>query len=196
MVGNPYQCLVQFLSLQLFENLSLGIGVKGRRCLIHNQDGTWLEQGTGDGDTLCLSFGKATSLLAAQSVEPTRQIIDEKGAGPRQGIMHLLFGSIELAKLEVVAYRAAQEAVALGHIRYGIFVGIQRKCIALRIDEAHVSSCRTKQAEEDTHQGALAAARRANDGCACGRCKSACEIIEHVMVAIRIAIGNVLKLQT
>ena len=154
-----------------------------------------MEQGTGNGDALCLSFGEATTLLATEGVEAIGQVIDKEGAGTRQGIAHLVIGGIELAELEIVANGAAQEAVALWHVGDGIGIGFQRKRITSLIDKTHCTLGRTQQAEENTHQGALATACRTDDGCARGGSEGASEVMKYVTFAIGITIGDVLELQ-
>ena len=113
MMGDPDERLAELLTLQVLKDLTLSVGIERRGGFVKEEDGAWLQQGSGDGNALCLAFGETAALLATDGVESLRQIVDEEGTGTLQGIVHLGIGGIELTQLEIVADGAGEEAVAL-----------------------------------------------------------------------------------
>lgn len=143
-VGDPDEGLAELAMLELLEDLTLGMWIEGRGGFVHDEDATRLKQGSGYGYALCLTFGESAAFLAARGVEGIWKIEDEVGRGTVEGIAHLSLGGIELAELEVLAYGASQEAIALGNVTDGAARGTDGALGGL------------KQLQHEADQGALA----------------------------------------
>ena len=87
----------------VLEYLTLGVGVKGARCLVEKHDAAGTEECPGDGYALCLTFGKATALFGKDGVEAVGEGADKVGTYGTKGSVHLFVGRSRVAKEEVLA---------------------------------------------------------------------------------------------
>ena len=90
--------------------------IEGGGGFVEEQDGGWAQQGAGDADALGLSFTQSYTHFAQRGVKAVGQVEDEIGSGRSEGFAHFQLGSGRVAQEEVIANRAAQEGIALGHI--------------------------------------------------------------------------------
>ena len=98
------------------EDAALGSSIEGGGGFVEEQDGGWAQQGAGYADALGLSFTQSYTHFAERGVKAVGQVEDEIGSGRSEGFAHFLLGSGRVAQEEVVANRATQEGIALGHI--------------------------------------------------------------------------------
>ena len=91
--------------------LVLGVQRGGR--LVHQQDGSILEQRAGDGDALALAARQARAAFADRSVHALRQARDDlRHAGLARGLHEFGLGGVGLADADVVG-DAAREQIAV-----------------------------------------------------------------------------------
>ena len=98
------------------EDAALGGSIEGGGGFVEEQDGGWAQQGAGNADALGLSLTQSYAHLAQRGVDALGKFEDEIGSGRSEGFAHFQLGSGRVAQEEVVANRAAQEGIALGHI--------------------------------------------------------------------------------
>ena len=98
------------------EDAALGGGIEGGGGFVEEEDGGWSQQGAGYADALGLSFTQSYAHFAERGVKAVGKFEDEIGSGRSEGFAHFQLGSGRVAQEEVVANRAAQEGIALGHV--------------------------------------------------------------------------------
>ena len=64
-------------SEDILQQLSLRLRVEGASGLVEEHDLFIAQQGTGDGDALCLSFGQSSTPFAAYSIESIGEVEHE-----------------------------------------------------------------------------------------------------------------------
>ena len=104
------------IAQNIVEQLPLGIGIERTGCLIQQDDAAGPKQCAGNGNALRLSFRQAPTLLGKLGIEPIGQLADEIGASQPKGFVHLCVRCIGSPNAQVVAQRATEQGVALGHI--------------------------------------------------------------------------------
>ena len=115
-MGDADDGLTVAATTEILQELLLRLHVQGTGRLVQEQDRALPEQCPGNGNTLRLTFAEPSAKLAAKHVETARTLHDETGTGRLQSLAHVFFGSIWIAKQQVVAYGAAEKRVALRHI--------------------------------------------------------------------------------
>ena len=98
------------------EDAALGGGIEGGGGFVEEQDGGWAQQGAGNADALGLSLTQSYAHFAQRGVKAVGQVEYEVGCGRSEGLTHILLGSLGVAQEAVIANRAAQEGIALGHV--------------------------------------------------------------------------------
>ena len=92
----------------------LVFGIDRRERLVEDEDGRIAQDGAGDGDPLALAAGEPDAAFPDHGLVARRQDGDEVvGVGEAAGFLHLVFGRVGLAELEVVLDGAVKEVGVL-----------------------------------------------------------------------------------
>ena len=173
----------------------LGAGVDGAGGLVQHEDARIAQHGAGEGDQLLFAGGEAVAALAdVGEVAAVELVYDGVGGDGLGGGADLLVGGVQAAVADVVHDRAGEEVRVLQHIADG---GVQPQLGALAVvapvDE-DAAGRGLKEAAGEIDERGLARAGLADDGDGGAGGDLQVEVGEHVLLAVGIAEGDVLKL--
>ena len=92
--------------LEVLKQFFFCLHVKGRGGLVEQEYAAGMEDGTGDGDALCLPFGETAALFGTVGVKTFWQLKHEVGHGKMERMTHLLSRGIRIAHQQVVTNAA------------------------------------------------------------------------------------------
>jgi hypothetical protein len=107
-VGDEDHRLVTVACLQIVEQLSFGVDVKGGSGFVEQQEVAVAEQCTRYGYTLRLTFRKSAAQFPARGVKLFGQGEYEVGAGDMEHLAHFILSGVGVAECQIIAYSAAE----------------------------------------------------------------------------------------
>lgn len=160
---------------------------------IQQQNLPWAEQGTSDGNALCLPLAQSAALLMEEGVDALGQVKDKVSDSGAEGLLQLSVVRLGVAHEQIVADRTAKEGVPLGHIdkvtpRFGAY----REAV-FSVHQGDATRLRGRQAEEQAQEGGLPRAGAAHDGRMASRRKDGGEMVDNGRLTRAIGVGDVAK---
>ena len=96
------------------KHLALGLHIQGTGGLVHQDQRRAAQQGTRDGNTLCLALGQAFPVLIDAAVDAVGHLLDKlPGAGQLQRLDDLVIRGIPPGQAQVLGDGAAEQSVPL-----------------------------------------------------------------------------------
>ncbi|MNQ49691.1 hypothetical protein D3C85_636070 [compost metagenome] len=162
----------------------LGGGIQGRGGLVENHHFRLGQHHAGDGQALALATGQAHPGAPDDAVQAIGQCADGAGQlGDFQGVPAGFVAALA-AHAQVGAHRVVEQRRVLQHHRDLFAHGFQADLLLAAAAETNDPRLRRIEAEQQLHQGTLAAAAGADDGHLLARGDAQVEIFQHRLVAV------------
>ena len=170
----------------------LGLGVDGAGGLVEHKDARVSQHGAGKGNQLLFAGRQAVAALAHVALiavfQLRRHLVGGDGLRRRD---NLLVRRVKTAIADVLHHGAGKQVRALQHITdAAVQPQLAALAVILAVDQ-HLSGRRLKEPAREIHQRAFSSPRLAHDGNRGPGGDFQVKVTQHVLVAVRIAEGNV-----
>ena len=158
-VGNPQGGPTHNQPVQGLHYYRLVLRIDAGECLVQNEYGGVLQQGSGDGNALLLPTRQPDGPLAHHRVVTIGQMADELvGIGGSCGLLHLRLGRVRISESQVLCHRPMEQVGVLGDHGDLLPQSFERYFSQVAASHPDDALLRVEEPEDQPNDGGLASA--------------------------------------